>query len=146
MVAGGGHDVGGDQAIGGVAILTGQPSGAASERVADDAHAGRTPGQRGEAEALRFRDDFFPLHAGLYAGGSRFRVDGDAFHTGGVDEESTVAGGYQTVSGPLHGNAEIVFARKPDAGENVRIALGHEDRRRVLVHGEVPTSACFVIT
>ena len=73
----GGHDLHGADAVGGEAVLAGEPAQAAAEAVADDADVVRRAGQRGEPVLGGGADDVGPQRAGLGAGAAAVGVDLD---------------------------------------------------------------------
>ena len=73
--------------VGADAVLAGEPGEAAAERVADDADVGRGAGERGEAVLGGRLDDLDPDHARLGARDPRVRVDRDAAHPLGLEQD-----------------------------------------------------------
>ena len=76
----GGHDLDREHAVGGQAVLAGEPAHAAAEAVADHADVGRGAGQRGEAVLGRGLGDLEPQRAGGDAGAAALDVDLHAAH------------------------------------------------------------------
>ena len=142
----GGHELDRADAVGGEAVLAGEPREAAAEHVADDADVGARAGQRGEAELGGGLGDLGPQRAGLAAGDPRLGVDLDAAQLVGLDEdrvgERVVGAG--VVAGALGGHEQAALTGELDDGDDVG------GRRRdgygggALVDGEVPGLAGLV--
>ena len=142
----GGHDLGGEHARRREAVLSCQPADAAAERVADDADVLRRPVERREAVLDRGVDDVDPDRARRDPRHAGARVDLDAGHAGGVDQEGAVeevvAG---AVAGALHGDPKADGARVVDGRDDVVDGLGERDRGGALVDCEVPGAARVVV-
>ena len=138
----GGHDLHGDDAVGGEAVLAGQPAQAAAQAVADDADVVRRAGQRGEPVLGGGADDVGPQRAGLGAGAAAVGVDLDDAHAVRLDEDGVVQGRLGErgggMAGALGGDAQAALAGEVDDGDDVGDGLGLGDGGRALVDGEVP--------
>ena len=79
-------------------------------------------------------------HAGLHAGAPRRRVDGDAAHALGLDQDDAVqrGQGIRAVTRALRRHAQPVGAGELHDGRDVGRALGERDGGRPLVGGQAP--------
>jgi hypothetical protein len=141
----GGDHVGLLDGVGGEAVLASEPAEAPAHRIADDPDPGRRALQPRQPVRRRLGDQVGPLGAGLHPGSSDLGVHSHAPHAGGVDEDTAVAGGGDTVSGGYHADAKTLLARQEHRGDDVRSPLSHDHECRGLVGVEVPRRSPLLI-
>jgi hypothetical protein len=91
----------------------------AAERVADDAGAGRRPGEAGQPVRRRRRQHVPPGGPGADRGGPRVRVDGDVVHPAGAEQQAGLDRRLGAVAGGLDGDRHAAGRRPPHRGDDV---------------------------
>jgi hypothetical protein len=100
----------------------------------------RGPRERGKAVLAGRADDVAPQCAGLDAGDTALRVDLDAAHLMGLDEQGVaeVAERRSVVAGALRGDAQALTLGVEDGGDDLLGIAGHGDSGGALIDREVP--------
>ena len=141
-----GDDLDRAHAVAREAILPPQPAEPPAERVADEADVGRGPGERAEPMAVCCLAQLERQRPGFNARGLGIRIDLDASHALGLDQDRVVkrAERDRPVPGALPGDPEAVLTREADDFRDVICALCERDRARALVGGEIPGLAGLI--
>ena len=135
------HQLDGGDAVGGQAELPGVPPDAAAEGVADDADVGGGAVQGGEAVRGGRLDDVLPEHARRDPDDPALRVDVDAGHRRGPQQDDVLE---RSPSGPALWPVPCGATRRPCAGrrpDDVADLVGVGgvgDGGGALVDGDVP--------
>ena len=130
--------------LAGEAVLAAEPAEAAAERVADDADVRRGAGERREPVGGGGQRDVDPQRAGRARGRAARRVDPDAAHARGADQDLALE---VAPARPAPWPVPCGAIRRPsvagerDRGDDVGVGDGEGDGGGPLVDGEVPRRA-----
>src|SRR5918994_1423665 len=135
-----------EQVVAGEAALAQQPADPAAEGEPGDAGAGHQPAGDRQAERLGLVVERRPGEPGLGDGPPAGRVDADALHRRGVDDDPTVAGGEpgDTVGAAAAHHLEPLAAGELHRPHDVGGTGAPDDQRPPPVVGGVPDRAGLV--
>ena len=141
-----GHRLDGEDAVAREAVAARQPADPTAERVADHADVLGRARQRRQPLLGRGGHDLAPERAGPDAGPFGPRVDLDAAHARGLDEDRPLKRPHRrgAVARSLRREPQSARAGELDHRGDVLRGLGEDDRDRTLVDGEVPRLPCGV--
>ena len=133
-------DVEGQDALAGEAVAAPEPAEPAADDVADDADVRRGAGEGREAVLGGRGGDVRPDGARLDAGDAAHRVDLDAAHGAGADEDHVlhVAERRGVVAGALHDDPQAVLAGEHHELRDVLRTRRLRDHRGTKIGGQVP--------
>ena len=140
-----GHRLDGEDAVAREAVAARQPADPTAERVADHADVLGRARQRRQPLLGRGGHDLAPERAGPDAGPFGPRVDLDAAHARGLDEDRPQAAPSARRCGPFPA-AQSRNPRAPASSTTAAMSseASGDDRDRTLVDGEVPRLPCGV--
>jgi hypothetical protein len=143
----GGDHVGRQQVVAGQAALAQQPADPAAEGEAGDAGAGHQAAGDGQAERLGLVVELRPRDPGLGGSPPAGRIDPDALHWRGVDDDPAVGGGKPSdaVGAAADRHLESFAAGELHRPNDVGGASAADDQRRPPVVRGIPHRAGLLV-